>query len=51
MYLKKSGHIDTMTSEYPSSLALPDGISEVCLTDLDERALNSDYSILRQSIL
>ncbi len=37
--LKKSGHVDIMTSEYPSSLALPNGISRVYLTDLGRRIL------------
>jgi hypothetical protein len=34
MHLKKSGQLDIMTSEYPSSLSLPNGISRVYLTDL-----------------
>jgi DNA-binding Lrp family transcriptional regulator len=29
MLLKKSGYIDVMTSEYPSSLTLPNAISRV----------------------
>lgn len=39
MLLKKSGHLDVMTSEYPSSLTLPNAISRVYLTDLGRRAL------------
>ena len=30
--LKKSGYVDVMTSEYPSSLTLPNAISKVFLT-------------------
>jgi DNA-binding Lrp family transcriptional regulator len=39
MHLKKSGQIDIMTSEYPSSLSLPNGISRVYLTDLGRENL------------
>jgi hypothetical protein len=39
MLLKKSGHVDIMTSEYPSSLTLPNAISRVCLTNLGRQAL------------
>ncbi len=39
MLLKKSGHIDVMTSEYPSSLTLPNAISRVYLTDLGRQML------------
>jgi RIO-like serine/threonine protein kinase len=39
MLLRKSGHIDIMTSEYPSSSALPNGISKVYLTDLGRENL------------
>jgi hypothetical protein len=39
MHLKKSGRIDIMTSEYPSSLSLPNGISRVYLTDLGRESL------------
>jgi hypothetical protein len=39
MRLKKSGHIDIMKSEYPSSLALPNGISKVYLTELGRESL------------
>lgn len=37
--LKKSGHVDIMTSEYPSSLTLPNAISKVYLTDMGRKAL------------
>lgn len=37
--LKKSGHVDIMTSEYPSSLTLPNAISRVYLTDLGRQTL------------
>jgi RIO-like serine/threonine protein kinase len=37
--LKKSGHVDIMTSEYPSSLTLPNAISKVYLTDLGRKAI------------
>ncbi len=37
--LKKSGHVDIMTSEYPSSLTLPNSISKVYLTELGRRSL------------
>jgi DNA-binding Lrp family transcriptional regulator len=37
--LKKSGYIDTMISDYPSSLTLPNAISKVYLTDLGRKAL------------
>ncbi len=40
MLLKKSGHVDIMTSEYPSSLTLPNAISRVYLTDLGRQTLN-----------
>jgi hypothetical protein len=39
MHLKKSGQIDIMKSEYPSSLSLPNGISRVYLTDLGRESL------------
>ncbi len=39
MLLKKSGHVDIMTSDYPSSLTLPNSISKVILTDLGRKAL------------
>ena len=39
MQLKKSGHVDIMTSEYPSSLTLPNAISKVYLTDLGRKAM------------
>ena len=37
--LKKSGHVDVMTSEYPSSLTLPNAISKVYLTELGRETL------------
>ncbi len=39
MLLKKSGHVDIMTSEYPSSLTLPNSISKVYLTELGRQSL------------
>jgi hypothetical protein len=36
--LKKSGHVDIMTSEYPSSLTLPNSISKVYLTELGRQS-------------
>lgn len=39
MQLKKSGYVDIMTSEYPSSLTLPNAISRVYLTDLGRQTL------------
>ncbi len=36
--LKKSGHVDIMTSEYPSSLTLPNSISKVYITELGRRS-------------
>jgi hypothetical protein len=40
--LKKSGHVDVMTSEYPSSLTLPNAISKVYLTDLGRKTLKEE---------
>ncbi len=37
--LKKSGHVDIMTSEYPSSLTLPNAISKVYLTEIGRKSL------------
>ncbi|MDD1748327.1 MAG: hypothetical protein LUO89_00460 [Methanothrix sp.] len=37
--LKKSGHVDIMTSEYPSSLTLPNAISKVYLTEWGRQSL------------
>jgi len=37
--LKKSGHVDIMTSEYPSSLTLPNSISKVYLTESGRQSL------------
>jgi hypothetical protein len=39
MLLKKSGCVDIMTSEYPSSLTLPNAISKVYLTELGRKSL------------
>jgi len=39
--LKKSGLVDLMTSEYPSSLTLPNAISKVYLTDLGRKSLKA----------
>jgi hypothetical protein len=39
MLLKKSGHVDIMISDYPSSLTLPNVISKVYLTELGRRTL------------
>jgi hypothetical protein len=39
--LKKSGHVDIMTSEYPSSLTLPNSISKVFLTELGRKSLKA----------
>jgi RIO-like serine/threonine protein kinase len=37
--LKKSGQVDIMTSDYPSSLTLPNAISKVYLTELGRQSL------------
>ena len=37
--LKKSGHVDIMISDYPSSLTLPNAISKVYLTELGRKTL------------
>ena len=37
--LKKSGHVDIMTGEYPSSLTLPNSISKIYLTELGRQSL------------
>jgi hypothetical protein len=39
MLLKKSGHIDIIISDYPSSLTLPNSISKVFLTELGRKTL------------
>jgi hypothetical protein len=41
MLLKKSGYIDVMTSEYPSSLTLPNAISRVYLTEMGRQTLKT----------
>jgi hypothetical protein len=37
--LKKSGHVDIMISDYPSSLTFPNAISKVFLTELGRKTL------------
>jgi DNA-binding Lrp family transcriptional regulator len=37
--LKKSGFVDIITSDYPSSLTLPNSISKVYLTELGQQSL------------
>jgi hypothetical protein len=37
--LRKSDHVDIITSEYPSSLTLPNSISKVYLTELGRQSL------------
>jgi RIO-like serine/threonine protein kinase len=37
--LKKSGYVDTITSEFVSSLTLPNFISKVILTELGRQSL------------
>jgi hypothetical protein len=39
--LKKSGHVDIMISDYPSSLTLPNSISKVFLTELGRKSLKA----------
>jgi hypothetical protein len=39
--LRKSGYVDFMTSEYPSSLTLPNSISRVLITDLGKESLTN----------
>ena len=39
MKLKKSGHVDILISDYPSSLSLPNAISKVFLTELGRKTL------------
>ena len=39
--LKKSGLVDIMTSDYPSSLTLPNAISKVYLTDLGRKTIKA----------
>ncbi|MCK9564917.1 MAG: hypothetical protein M0Q43_02570 [Methanothrix sp.] len=40
--LKKSGHVDVLTSEYPSSLTLPNSISKVYITELGRQRLKEE---------
>lgn len=37
--LKKSGHVDIVTSEFASSLTLPNFISKVLITDMGRQSL------------
>ena len=39
MLLKKSGHVDIMKKDYPSSLTLPNSISKVYLTEMGRKIL------------
>jgi hypothetical protein len=39
MLLKKSGHVDIMKRDYPSSLTLPNSISKVYLTEMGRKTL------------
>jgi RIO-like serine/threonine protein kinase len=39
MLLKKSGHVDIIKKDYPSSLTLPNAISKVFLTELGRKTL------------
>jgi RIO-like serine/threonine protein kinase len=39
MLLKESGYVDVMTSEYASSLTLPNAISRIHLTNLGRQIL------------
>jgi hypothetical protein len=45
MLLKKSGYVDIMISDYPSSLSLPNAISKVYLTDLGRKTLKNKGSL------
>jgi hypothetical protein len=39
MLLKKSGHVDIIISDYPSSLTLPNSISKVFLKELGRKTI------------
>jgi hypothetical protein len=39
MLLKKSGHVDIMKKDYPSSLTLPNSIAKVFLTEMGRKTL------------
>jgi hypothetical protein len=39
MLLKKSGHVDILKKDYPSSLTLPNAIAKVYLTELGRKTL------------
>jgi hypothetical protein len=40
--LRKSGHVDILISDYPSSLTLPNAISKVFLTELGRKTLKEE---------
>ena len=42
MLLKKSGHLDIMKKDCPSSLTLPNSISKVYLTEMGRKTLLKD---------
>ena len=42
MKLKKSGHVDILISDYPSSLSLPNAISKVFLTELGRKIVTEE---------
>ena len=42
MLLKKSGHVDILISDYPSSLSLPNAISKVFLTELGRKIVTEE---------
>jgi len=42
MKLRKSGHVDILISDYPSSLTLPNAISKVFVTDLGRKTLKEE---------
>ena len=42
MLLKKSGHVDIMRKDYPSSLTLPNSISKVYLTEMGRKTLKNN---------
>jgi hypothetical protein len=42
MKLRKSGHVDILISDYPSSLSLPNAISKVFVTELGRKVLKEE---------
>ena len=42
MKLRKSGHVDILISDYPSSLTLPNAISKVFVTELGRKTLKEE---------